>query len=202
MYTIGEFSRLINVSVKSLQRWDREGRLVPIRTPSNRRMYSQKQLETLIGERIGKRKTVLYCRVSSPSQRSDLLNQVKAMKTFANVSGYGVDEIVEEIGGGMNMKRNKLRKLISEVRQGKVETVVIGHKDRLTRFGFDLIEYMFELNGTNIVIANNETLFPQEEMVSDLMSIIDTFSCRLYGLRRYKDEIKDAISAQDSPDSE
>lgn len=202
MYTIGEFSRLINVSVKSLQRWDREGRLVPIRTPSNRRMYSQKQLETLIGERIGKRKTVLYCRVSSPSQRSDLLNQVKAMKTFANVSGYGVDEIVEEIGGGMNMKRNKLRKLISEVRQGKVETVVIGHKDRLTRFGFDLIEYMFELNGTNIVIANNETLSPPEEMVSDLMSIIDTFSCRLYGLRRYKDEIKDAISAQDSADSE
>ena len=202
MYTIGEFSRLINVSVKSLQRWDREGRLVPIRTPSNRRMYSQKQLETLIGERIGKRKTVIYCRVSSPSQRSDLLNQVKAMKTFANVSGYGVDEIVEEIGGGMNMKRNKLRKLISEVRQGKVETVVIGHKDRLTRFGFDLIEYMFELNGTNIVIANNETLSPQEEMVSDLMSIIDTFSCRLYGLRRYKDEIKDAISAQDSADSE
>ena len=202
MYTIGEFSRLINVSVKSLQRWDREGRLVPIRTPSNRRMYSQKQLETLIGERIGKRKTVIYCRVSSPSQRSDLLNQVKAMKTFANVSGYGVDEIVEEIGGGMNMKRNKLRKLISEVRQGKVETVVIGHKDRLTRFGFDLIEYMFELNGTNIVIANNETLSPPEEMVSDLMSIIDTFSCRLYGLRRYKDEIKDAISAQDSPDSE
>ena len=202
MYTIGEFSRLINVSVKSLQRWDREGRLVPIRTPSNRRMYSQKQLETLIGERIGKRKTVLYCRVSSPSQRSDLLNQVKAMKTFANVSGYGVDEIVEEIGGGMNMKRNKLRKLILEVRQGKVETVVIGHKDRMTRFGFDLIEYMFELNGTNIVIANNETLSPQEEMVSDLMSIIDTFSCRLYGLRRYKDEIKDAISAQDSADSE
>ena len=202
MYTIGEFSRLINVSVKSLQRWDREGRLVPIRTPSNRRMYSQKQLETLIGERIGKRKTVIYCRVSSPSQRSDLLNQVKAMKTFANVSGYGVDEIVEEIGGGMNMKRNKLRKLISEVRQGKVETVVIGHKDRLTRFGFDLIEYMFELNGTNIVIANNETLSPPEEMVSDLMSIIDTFSCRLYGLRRYKDEIKDAISAQDSADSE
>ena len=190
------------MSVKSLQRWDREGRLVPIRTPSNRRMYSQKQLETLIGERIGKRKTVIYCRVSSPSQRSDLLNQVKAMKTFANVSGYGVDEIVEEIGGGMNMKRNKLRKLISEVRQGKVETVVIGHKDRLTRFGFDLIEYMFELNGTNIVIANNETLSPPEEMVSDLMSIIDTFSCRLYGLRRYKDEIKDAISAQDSPDSE
>ena len=202
MYTIGEFSRLINVSVKSLQRWDREGRLVPIRTPSNRRMYSQKQLETLIGERIGKRKTVIYCRVSSPSQRSDLLNQVKAMKTFANVSGYGVDEIVEEIGGGMNMKRNKLRKLISEVRQGKVETVVIGHKDRMTRFGFDLIEYMFELNGTNIVIANNETLSPPEEMVSDLMSIIHTFSCRLYGLRRYKDEIKDAISAQDSADSE
>lgn len=160
------------------------------------------ELESVIGQVSGNRKTVIYCRVSSPAQRSDLDNQVSAMQAFAVSAGISVDEVIWEIGGGMNMKRPKLRSLLSRVMQHDVSVIVVGHKDRLARFGFDLIEYICELNGTRIVVANSETMSPQEEVVSDLMAIIHTFSCRLYGLRRYKDEIKNAISSQDTTKTE
>ncbi len=192
MYTTGEFAKLLGVSIKTLQRWDREGILTAHRSPTNRRMYTFEQLREVLGEKRN-RKTIVYCRVSSPAQRPELENQVEAMKQYCIAAGIEFDEVVSEIGGGMNFKRTKFRRLLLSVRSGDIKTIVVAHKDRLARFGFDLVEYVCEINGCQIVVANDERLSPQEEMVQDLLVIVNTFSCRLYGLRNYKKKLQQAL---------
>ncbi len=116
------------------------------------------------------------------------------MEEFCRGRGLAVDEWVKEIGGGLNFKRKKFLKLMRQIRLGEVETLVIAHKDRLARFAFDFIEEFTTWYGCQIVVANQESLSPQQEMVEDLMSIIHGFSCRLYGLRNYKKQIKKIAS--------
>ena len=91
----------------------------------------------------------------------------------------------------MNFKRKKFLCLMDQIQQGEIEKIVIAHKDRLVRFGFDLIEHIAATNGCEIDVVNQESLSPQQEMVEDLMAIVLTFSCRLYGMRKYKKEIKE-----------
>ena len=184
---------MIGVSTKTLQRWDREGVLTAMRSPTNRRMYTFDQLQGVLGEKKS-RNTVVYCRVSRPAQRPELTNQVEAMKRYCVAAGIEFDNVVSEIGGGMNFKRTKFRKMLLDVRSGDVKTIVVAHKDRLARFGFDLVEYVCEMNGCKIVVANDEALSPQEEMVQDLLAIVHTFSSRLYGLRNYKKKLNQALS--------
>lgn len=193
-YSVGEFANLVGLSVSTLQRWDREGVLVADRTPTNQRQYTQEHLRDFFGS-TKERKNVLYCRVSSPSQRDDLSSQVKAMEEFCLAGGISISEIIKEFGGGMNMGRPKFRYLIKDILDGNVDKVVIAHKDRLMRFGFDLFLYLCDLRGTDVIIANQESLSPQEEMVQDLLTIVHTFSCRLYGLRKYKKRLKNELSA-------
>ena len=188
MYTIGEFAKKLGVSVKTLQRWDTSGKLVAKRHPSGRRYYDSSHIPYATnGEVVG------YCRVSSASQRDDLERQVE----FVMNSGYSFDRIVEEIGGGMNLKRPKFRMLISDIIEGKVSILILAHKDRAMRFGFDLLEYICDLKGTKVIILESATMSPQEELVNDILSIIHTFSSRLYGLRKYKKKIEDDIRSQD-----
>lgn len=196
MYTVTEAAKLIGVGVKTLQRWDRVGILVPQRSPTNRRLYTPEQLREATGLKIlHNRKTIIYCRVSSPAQRNDLNNQILAMKKFATDNNIPHDIIIEDVGGGLNFKRDKLRLLLKMIMSKEVDTIIVAHKDRLIRFGFELIEYIAELCGTKIIVANQEFLSPQEEMVQDLLSIVHTFSCRLYGLRRYEKVLKDELSS-------
>jgi putative resolvase len=139
------------------------------------------------------RKTVVYCRVSSAGQKDDLASQKQAMEQFCLAAGIAVDEWIDEIGGGMNFKRKKFLSLVSRIASGEIEKLLIAHKDRLVRFGFDYFDHMAAENGCKIVVVNQESLSPQQEMVEDLMSIIHTFSCRLYGLRKYQKSIKKMI---------
>ncbi len=112
------------------------------------------------------------------------------MEMFCLNAGIAVTEWVTEIGGGMNFKRKKFTRLIDRIADGCVERLVVAHKDRLTRFGFDLIAHVADRNGCQITVANTESLSPQQELVEDLLAIVHTFSCRLYGLRRYEKQIK------------
>lgn len=105
-----------------------------------------------------------------------------------------IDEAIAEVGGGLNLKRKQFLRIMSMVESRALHTLVIAHKDRLARFGMDWFEYYLEQHGCQLVIINNESLSPESEMVQDLMAIIHCFSCRLYGLRRYKKIIKDAVS--------
>lgn len=118
-------------------------------------------------------------------QKKDLEAQRKAMMEFATARGY-VYEVVEEIGGEMNMNRPKFMHLINGIISGEVGTVIVAHKDRLASFGFDLVKNLADEYGAEIIVANREDMSPQQEMVEDLMAIIHTYSCRLHGLRRYK----------------
>jgi len=145
------------------------------------------------------KRKVIYCRVSSAGQKDDLKSQVETMEMFALGRGV-VAETVAEVGGGMNMSRPKFLQLVTDIINGDVDTVIVAHKDRLARFGFELVDNIAKTYGCEIIVANCERLSPQQEMVEDLMSIIHTFSCRLYGLRKYKkaeDLIADETGTQD-----
>jgi putative resolvase len=119
--------------------------------------------------------------------------QVGAMRTFCLGGGIAVDEWVEEIGGGLNLKRKKFLDLMDRVERCEVKQLMIAHKDRLVRFGFDFFDYFCEKHGCKLTVVNQEQLSPQQEMVEDLMAIIHCFSSRLYGLRSYKKQIKEAV---------
>lgn len=192
-YKPNEFAGLVGVSVKTLQRWDRDGILKANRTPTDRRYYTYAQYLEYTGqntERDG-RKTVIYARVSTKNQRDDLSNQVEFLKSFCNARGMIVDSCIEDYGSGLNYNRKEWNKLLDEVISQNVKTIVIAHKDRFVRFGYDWFERFCEKFNTEILVVNNEKMSPQEELVEDIVSILHVFSCRLYGLRKYKKELQE-----------
>lgn len=194
-YTVRQFGDIIGVSVKTLQRWDRGGRLKPKRTPSNRRMYTDQDLVFLRGQsQHSERITIVYSRVSSQAQKPDLENQVKVLEQFCAGAGIPVDEWVKEIGGGLNFQRKKFTHIIDQIVTGQASKFVIAHKDRLSRFGFELIEHLCSVNGCELIVMNNESLSPEQEMVQDMLSIVHGFSVRLYGLRNYTKSLQQALS--------
>lgn len=132
------------------------------------------------------RAVVLYARVSSRAQQPDLNRQVAALSSL-----YPNAEIVSEVGGGLNFRRKKLLALLERVFKGDVRMVVVAHKDRLARFGFDLFRWLCEQNRCELVVLNETSLSPEREMVEDIASILHCFSSRLYGLRKYKSAIKE-----------
>jgi putative resolvase len=198
-YRVSEFAERIGKSSSTLRRWDREGRLVARRTPSGHRYYTNEDLYRAFGieKPEPERQNIVYCRVSSRGQLDDLQSQVKAMEMFCLGAGIPIDALIKEVGGGMNFRRKKFLALVERIEQGEVGRLVIAHKDRLVRFGFDFFEWFAGRHGCKIIVANQETLSPQQEMVQDLMSIIHCFSLRLYGLRSYKKKIKEAAEANE-----
>lgn len=191
-YKPGDFAELLGVSVKTLQRWDREGILKANRTPTDRRYYTYDQYLQFKGIKTEKdnRQTVIYARVSTRNQKEDLQNQVTFLRQFCNAKGMIVDQCIEEYGSGLSYNRKKWNQLLEEVMEQKIKTIVVTHQDRFIRFGYDWFERFCEKFHTMIVIVNNEELSPQEELVQDMLSILHVFSCRLYGLRKYKNQIK------------
>lgn len=191
-YKPKDFAEMIGVSVKTLQRWDREGILIANRTPTERRYYTYAQYMEFMGNRIGKdeRENVIYSRVSTRNQKDDLKNQTAFLRQYCNASGVIVDRCIEDYGSGLNYNRLKWNLLLDDVVEGRIKTIYITHKDRFIRFGFEWFEKFCLKYQTTIVVVNNEELSPQEELVQDIVSILHVFSCRLYGLRKYKKQIE------------
>ena len=191
-YKPKEFAKLLNVSVKTLQRWDREKTLIANRTLTNRRYYTYDQYLQFKG--IGKdadfRKIVIYTRVSTRNQSDDLENQVDFLQTYANAKGLIADEIIRDYGSGLNYNRKKWNQLMVEVMENKIKMILVSHQDRFVRFGFDWFEKFCNKFNVEIVVVKNEKLSPHEELVQDIVSILHVFSCRLYGLRKYKKQIE------------
>jgi putative resolvase len=199
---VGKAADFLGVCVKTLQRWDREGSFVPIiRTDTNRRMYTLEQLEIKL--RIPQNKPqvpVAYCRVSSQNQKPDLANQVKIVQEFAASIGLAEIEMVTEVGGGLNFRRKKFQELISRVELGEISCIILAHKDRLVRFGFEFFEDFCKQHKCEIKVLNQTSHSPEEEMVQDLMTIVHCFSSRLYGLRNYRKALQNAISQPSTQD--
>lgn len=192
-YKPKDFAELLGVSVKTLQRWDRDGILKANRTPTDRRYYTYDQYLQFKGIQTENdiRDIVIYARVSTRNQKDDLQNQVEFLKQFCNAKGIIVNQCIEDFGSGLNYNRKKWNKLLDEVMENKIKIIVISNKDRFIRFGYDWFEKFCEKFNTKIIIVNNETLSPNEELVQDIISILHVFSCRLYGLRKYKNQIKE-----------
>ena len=186
-FGIGTFCKRVGVSKDTARRWEREGKLSPMRTTGGHRRYTDLDVAKALHIQVSEpaKRVVVYCRVSSSSQKDDLKNQERYLSEFANGRGY-VFDVVSEIGGGMNMSRPKFMELVKGMIDGSVGTVIVAHKDRLARFGFDLVQNIADTYGCEIIVTDNEELSPQQEMVEDLMAIVHTYSCRLYGLRRYR----------------
>ena len=192
-YKPKDFAELLGVSVKTLQRWDRDGILKANRSPTDRRYYTYDQYLQFKGIQTENdiRDIVIYARVSTRNQKDDLQNQVEFLKQFCNAKGIIVNQCIEDFGSGLNYNRKKWNKLLDEVMENKIKIIVISNKDRFIRFGYDWFEKFCEKFNTKIIIVNNETLSSNEELVQDIISILHVFSCRLYGLRKYKNQIKE-----------
>jgi predicted site-specific integrase-resolvase len=199
IYRISEFAKRIGKSADTLRRWDREGRLVAKRHASGHRYYEESDIAKALGiePMEGSQSVVVYARVSSRGQLPDLKRQVAALEQFCLGAGIAVDQWVEEVGGGMNFKRKKFLAILEQIETGEISKLIIAHKDRLVRFGFDYFEWFAARHGCEIVVVNQASLSPQQELVEDLMTIIHTFSARLYGLRNYRQKIKEAAEASD-----
>lgn len=199
-YSTGQFAKKIGVSTRTLQRWDLDGKFIAYRSASGRRFYTETQYREYMGmdEIIPEiKKVVGYTRVSSNNQKSDLKNQVAALEQFVVASGLIVDEWVSEIGSGLNYERAQFNRLLKEAEERKISKIVVAHKDRFVRFGFEWFEKFCKDHDCEIVVVNLQSLSPEEEVTQDLLTIIHCFSSRLYGLRRYKKDIEDMVKAEE-----
>lgn len=192
-YKPNEFAELLNVSVRTLQRWDKDGKLKAFRTLSDRRYYTYEQylkFKGLDNSEIQK-KNVIYTRVSTSNQKDDLNNQIDFLRQFANSSGVIIDEVIEDYGSGLNYNRKKWNKLIDDCMLNEVDRIYITHKDRFIRFGYSWFERFLAKFNVKIIVVKNESLSPQEELVQDIISILHVFSCKVYGMRKYKKKIEE-----------
>lgn len=202
-YSINEFSKILGVSAQTLRNWDANGKLHPHHTSTNGyRYYSHEQLNQVMNVKPNlNRITVGYCRVSSHKQKDDLERQIENVKTYLIAKGQPF-EIISDIGSGINYKKKGLKELIKLITQNKVEKVVILYKDRLLRFGFELVEYIASLYNCEIEIMDNTEKSEQQELVEDLVQIITVFSCKLQGKRAGKARklVKELIEESDEND--
>lgn len=188
-YSIGQFSKLIGKNAQTLREWDKKGILKPHHTaPTGYRYYSQEQLNHFLGIKgieVNTKKIIGYCRVSSHKQKDDLERQIENVKTYMYAKGYQF-EIISDIGSGINYNKNGLNKLIDMITNSEVEKIVILYKDRLLRFGFEIIENLCNKYGTTIEIIDNTEKTEEQELVEDLIQIVTVFSCKLQGKRANK----------------
>jgi putative resolvase len=193
-YSPQEFGQLIGRKTKTLQKWDREGKLKAHRSPTtNRRYYTHDQYleyRGLVAKEQGM--TIAYTRVSGVAQKPDLANQIKAIELYCQAQAIKVDEWMQDIGSGLNYKRKQFNRLMELVELGQVRRIVLAHRDRLVRFGYGYFEAFCERHNTELVVIDGNTLSPEQELVQDLVAIITVFASRLHGLRSYKKAIKDA----------
>lgn len=185
-YTIHQFSKILGVSAQTLRNWDNSGKLKPHHTTaSGYRYYSQEQLNLIIKKDVPNKIIIGYCRVSSNKQKDDLKRQRENMETYLLAKGEPF-QIIEDIGSGINYNKNGLHNLIDMITSNKVKKIVVLYKDRLLRFGFELIEYIASIYNCEIEIVDNSKKSEEQELVEDLVQIITVFSCRLQGKRANK----------------
>lgn len=198
MIKINEMAKRLGISIKTLQRWDRDGILVAKRTPTDRRYYTEDQYLEYVGSTTeSKRKIIAYVRVSGVNQKDDLQNQITFIRNHVNAKGEILDFVIEDIGSGLNYNRKNWNDLLlNQIPKGEIKKIYITYKDRFVRFGFDWFKRFCNHYDCEIIVINNPDTSPQKELVDDLISIIHVFSCRIYGLRKYKKDISSDESLQ------
>ena len=202
LISIGEAAELLGVSNTTLRRWERSKKLVPERTAGNQRRYRLSQINpALVRDAEVDRRTVAYARVSSHDQKDDLERQKQVLEMYCATQGWTF-EIISDLGSGMNYHKKGLKQLLEKILDGKVSRLVIAHKDRLLRFGAELVFAICEAKQVEVVILNRgEDATFEEDLAQDVLEIITVFSARLYGSRSHKNAkllqgIKEVVEAQ------
>ena len=184
LYTMKEASKLLGVTVRTIQRWDKQGKIRCVRTVGGKRRVPESEIKRILGIHE-ERKIIGYARVSSRTQKDVLERQIELIKSYAKEKGWEI-EILKDIGSGLKEDRRNFKRLLKMVMNREVSKVVIAYSDRLTRFGFKILEEFFKSYGTEIVVINKEEKTPQEELIEDLITIISHFAGKLYGMRSHK----------------
>lgn len=186
-----ETMNYLNVSKITLQRWDNSGKLKAVRTSGGHRRYKLSDLEKFIGEYNDEENdykdvivaTYARCSTSDQKQHGDIDRQSQRLSEYCAKKKYKVEYIIKDMGSGINDKRKGFVKLCKLVTEKKINKIVIEHKDRLTRFQYNLIEFFFNSYGVDIELTDNKEYTEQEELVNDMMMLIASFSGRLYSTR-------------------
>ena len=186
-----EASEILGVNIRTLQRWDEEGKIHCVRTVGGKRRVPESEIKRILGLHE-ERKIVGYARVSSHTQRDDLERQIEAIKQYAKEHGWNI-EILKDIGSGLNENRKSFQKLLKMVMNKKVSKVIVTCPDRLTRFEFKTLQQFFQSYDTEIIVINQEEeKEPREELVEDLITIVSHFAGKIYGMRsrKYKEVVE------------
>ncbi|MCS5696646.1 IS607 family transposase [Desulfofundulus thermocisternus] len=201
LYPMHEAIKILGVSLKTLQRWDKAGKIKIVRTPGGRRRVPESEIKRLLGEKeplSAGRVLAIYARVSSHEQKAkgDLDRQVESVRKKFDHRLFDEILVIADVSSGLNDRRKGLLKLMQMAREGKITDLAVSYKDRLTRFGFNYLKTYFESYGVKIHVVNGEedkkTVY--EELVEDLLSIVTSFSGKLYGISsRKKEEVTSKI---------
>lgn len=198
LMSISEAAERLGISPTTLRRWEESGKLIPERTPGNQRRYRLSQIEPATHLLKQDRKTIAYARVSSHDQKADLDRQKQVLELYCAQQGWTF-ELISDLGSGMNYYKKGLKRLLNEIIGGQAGRLVITHKDRLLRFGAELVFSLCEAKQVEVVIVNQgeDTTF-EEDLAMDVLEIITVFSARLYGSRSRKnkkllDGVKQAV---------
>mgnify|MGYP001581668975 CR=1 FL=1 len=183
--SIKEAAQTLGVTAKTLRKWEKDGKITSARTEGNHRRYDLSKLLNIKSDGL---LTIAYARVSSHDQKDDLKRQVNVLESYCATKGWQF-EIIQDLGSGMNYKKKGLVRLIKLICSNQVERLVLTHKDRLLRFGSDLVFMLCENFGTEVVIINRsaDSTF-EEDLTADVLEIITVFSARLYGSRSHKNK--------------
>ena len=189
LVSISTAAQALGVSTSTLRRWEAGGRLIPVRTEGGQRRYDLSTLQPQV-QRDAKafRKTIGYARVSSHDQRADLERQKQVLELYCASQGWTFD-VIAELGSGMNYHKKGLKRLLDGIVEGEVGRLVLTHKDRLLRFGAELVFTLCQSRRVEVVIINQgeDTSF-EEDLASDVLEIIAVFSARLYGSRSHRNQ--------------
>src|SRR6266567_3519602 len=158
-YSPQEFGKLIGRTTNTLQKWDRKGILKAHRSPTNRRYYTHDQYlqyRGLVAQEQGL--TIVYARVSGVAQKPELANQVNALEVYCQQQALKVDEWMQDIGSGLNYKRKQFNRLMQMIELGQVRRLIIAHRDRLVRFGYDYFEALCQRHHTDRKVLKDAAL--------------------------------------------
>lgn len=185
MISIKEASKLMGVTQKTLRLWEKEGKITSKRTEGGHRRY---EISDLLKSKSSGVVTICYARVSSRDQKDDLKRQEIVLESYCASKGF-VFEVISDLGSGLNYNKKGLSRLIKLICSGEVERLVLTHKDRLLRFGSELVFSLCEHFGVEIVIINkSEDSSFEEDLAKDVMDIVMVFSARMYGSRSHKNK--------------
>jgi putative resolvase len=181
---------VLGLCANTLRKYANNGKIEYIKNDAGQRLYN---VSSFMRNHNSRESTICYCRVSSTKQKDDLARQIIYMQ-----EQFPGAEIIQDIGSGLNYKRKGIKTILERLMCGDKLTIIVAHRDRLCRFGFELFQYLVEQNGGQLLVLDKTIYSPEQELTADLLNILHVFSCRMHGLRSYSDKIKKDKSLSNS----